>query len=651
MARIQLLADEVIGKIAAGEVVERPAAAIKELVENSLDAGASAVTVEIRDGGISYFRVTDNGSGIPSGDIRMAFERHATSKITKSQDLYSITTLGFRGEALASIAAVSHVTCTTRTKADASGIKVKNDGGQITSIEEAACPEGTTFVVRDLFYNTPVRLKFLKKPATEAGFVSDLMMRLILSRPDVSFRYINQGKTLYHSAGDGKMESAVFSIYGSEMLRSMRKVEGNQSGVLLRGYVGIGESARGNRGHQSFFINGRYMKSNILSAAVESACRERVMIGKFPSCVLHMTMPYETVDVNVHPNKLEVRFQNEGAVFAAVEAIVKDALVEQNPLAKPVEVKLTQEKPAPAPVQVMRQAEPVVIEKKIPAPVTAVKATPVTAQAPLAPKAPIPMAQPPAKVAMVTAVQPIKPVPAALHEPVRKLVEDTPVAQNKPASVPTEEKPTVGRVEEKAEQVPSFLPEAPKPMKLLGVAFNTFILVEYEDHLLMIDQHAVHERLLFDRLMKAYDQHEAGQELLIPMLVTLTRREQELLMDNQELLERIGLTIEPYGDQEMAIRSIPMILGNPQAKDFLHDIINQLESERGTITMEKRRASILQLACKKAVKGGDALTEDEIRHLVTQMIDQQVTPTCPHGRPLVISLSHQELDKRFRRIQ
>lgn len=648
MARIQMLADEVIGKIAAGEVVERPAAAIKELVENSLDAGASAVTVEIRDGGISYFRVTDNGSGIPSSDIRMAFERHATSKITKSQDLHAIATLGFRGEALASIAAVSHVTCTTRTKADVSGIKVKNDGGQITSIEEAACPEGTTFVVRDLFYNTPVRLKFLKKPATEAGFVSDLMMRLILSRPDVSFRYINQGKTLYHSAGDGKMESAVFSIYGSEMLRSMRKVEGNQSGVLLRGYVGIGESARGNRGHQSFFINGRYMKSNILSAAVESACRERVMIGKFPSCVLHLTMPYETVDVNVHPNKLEVRFQNEGALFAAVEAIVKDALVEKNPLVQPVEVKLTPEKPAPAHVQVARKVEPVqpAAEKQE----IAVRTSPSAPERPqIMPKAPIPTMQPPAKVAMSTAVQPIKPVAHVLHEPVRPIVEDAP--QIKPASVQTEKKPTVGRIEEIAEQVPSFLPDAPKPMKLLGVAFNTFILVEYDDHLLMIDQHAVHERLLFDRLMKAYDQHEAGQELLIPMLVTVTRREQELLLEHHELLERIGLTVEPYGDQEMAIRSIPMILGNPQAKDFLHDILNQLESERGTITMERRRASILQLACKKAVKGGDALSEDEIRHLVTQMIDQQVTPTCPHGRPLVISLSHQELDKRFRRIQ
>lgn len=647
MARIQLLNDEVIGKIAAGEVVERPSAAIKELVENSLDAGASAITVEIRDGGISYLRVTDNGGGIPYGEIRMAFERHATSKITKAQDLHSIATLGFRGEALASIAAVSHVTCTTRTKADPSGIKVQNDGGRITSIEEAACPEGTTFVVRDLFYNTPVRLKFLKKPTTEAGFVTDLMMRLILSRPDVSFRYISQGKTVYHSAGDGKMDSAVFSIYGSEMLRSMRKVEGNQSGVMLRGYVGIGESARGNRSHQSFFINGRYMKSNILSAAVESACRERVMIGKFPSCVLHLTMPYEIVDVNVHPNKLEVRFQNEGALYAAVEAIVRDALVDRDALARPVEMKLTQEKPAVTPMQVVRQSTPVqpVIEKKAaPAPVPAVVSHVV-------PKAPIPEAPP--KVAMVTAVQPIKPAaPMVLQEPVRKLEAEPPrPAENKPEPTKQEEKPTVGLKEPQAEQVPSFLPEAPKPMKLLGVAFNTFILVEYDDHLLMIDQHAVHERLLFDRLMKAYDQHEAGQELLIPMLVTVSRREQELLMENQELLEGIGLSVEPYGDSEMAIRTIPMILGNPQAKDFLRDILDQLESERGTITMEKRRASILQLACKKAVKGGDALSEDEIRHLVTQMVDQQVTPTCPHGRPLVISLSHQELDKRFKRIQ
>ena len=641
MAKIQLLNDEVIGKIAAGEVVERPAAAIKELVENSLDAGASAVTVEIRDGGISYFRVTDNGSGIASGDIRMAFERHATSKITRAQDLQAIATLGFRGEALASIAAVSRVTCTTRTRSDESGLKARNEGGQLMSIEEAACPEGTTFVVRDLFFNTPVRLKFLKKPASEAALVSDLMMRLILSRPDVSFRYINQGKTLYHSAGDGKLESAVFSIYGSEMLRTMRPVEGCQGGVVMKGYVGIGESARGNRSHQSFYINGRYMKSNLLSTAVEGACRERVMIGKFPTCVLHLTMPFDTVDVNVHPNKLEVRFQNERGICDAVEAIVRDALVERDALEKPAQLLLTPEKPPEKPVQVTKQslAEPLVRAAAAPA------ATPKPADE-IRPKAPVPAAMP-----RVDAAPPVVSRTVMRDSGAAPVIR--PVLQNRLESVQTDKKPTVGLqvpVRE-PEQVPSFLPDAPKPMKLMGVAFNTFILVEYEDNLLMIDQHAVHERLLFDRMMKAYDQHEAGQELLVPMLVSVTRREQQLLSENRELLEGIGLMVEPFGEQQVSIRSIPMILGNPQARDFLRDILDQLEGERGTVSMEKRRSAILQLACKKAVKGGDALSEAEIRDLVTRMIDQHVTPTCPHGRPLVISLSHQELDKRFKRIQ
>lgn len=684
MPKIQLLTDEVIGKIAAGEVVERPAAAIKELVENSLDAGASAVTVEIRDGGISYFRVTDNGSGINQSDIRMAFERHATSKITKAQDLFAIQTLGFRGEALASIAAVSHVTCTTRTKADVSGIKVQNDGGRITAIEEAACPEGTTFIVRDLFFNTPVRLKFLKKPATEAGYVADLMMRLILSRPDVSFRFISQGKTLYHSAGDGKLESAVFAIYGSEMLRSMRKVEGHGGGMVVKGYVGIGESARGNRGHQSFFINGRYMKSNLLSAAVEAGCRERVMIGKYPSCVLHITMPFETVDVNVHPNKLEVRFQNEPAIALAMEDIVREGIADRDALQRPPEMLLTPQKPTTVPVSVTRQS----VEPKPASVKTVSSAAPVTMPT-VQPKAPIPEAPAPVvkqpevaaryladdtaknktvmresanHVAMYTAVKPVPP-PVPPKAPVVYL-ENRPEsvteqkklwsAQNndeaKSAVVPAAPTEVQQRIPE-AEQVPSFLPDAPKPMRLLGVVFNTFILVEYEDNLLMIDQHAVHERLLFDRLMKAYDQHACGQELLIPMVVTVSRREQALLMEHKELLQGIGLTVEPFGDTEVSIRSIPMILGQPQAKDFLHEIMDQLENERGMITVEKRRAAILQIACKKAVKGGDPLSEDEVRHLVTTMIDQRVTPTCPHGRPLVVALSHSELDKRFKRIQ
>lgn len=643
---IRLLTQEVIGKIAAGEVVERPSAAIKELVENSLDAGATAVTVEIRDGGISYFRVTDNGSGIRQSDIRMAFERHATSKISDAQDLAAIQTLGFRGEALASIAAVGRVTCTTRTREDASGIKVQNDGGQITAMEEVACPEGTTFVVRDLFFNTPVRLKFLKKPATEAGLVSDLMMRLILSRPDVSFRYISQGKTLYHSAGDGQLESAVYSIYGNEMRRTMRQVHGCQAGMVLDGYVGIGEGARSSRSHQSFFINGRYMRSGLLSAAVEAGVRERVMIGKYPTCVLHLTMPFEAVDVNVHPNKLEVRFQQEQAVAQAVEDIVRDSIRDRDALEHPTTMLLTTEKPPIMPVQVtketvlqptsvfMTQSKPKSAESQtapVPVSVSMASAVPAMDASPLPQKAPIPMR-----------------CSAVLQEP-----SDTVQRYRAPETLPppASSRPVPATQAPEPEQVPSFLPEAPKPMKLLGVAFNTFILVEYEDHLLMIDQHAVHERLLFDKLSKAYDQHEAGQELLIPLVVTVSRREQELLEENHDLLEAIGLSVEPFGDNEVSVRSLPMILGQPQAKDFLHDLLDQLQSERGVISMEKRRAAILQIACKKAVKGGDALSEEEIRDLVSRMIDQKVTPTCPHGRPLVVAISHQELDKRFRRIQ
>lgn len=638
-SRIQLLPDEVIGKIAAGEVVERPAAAIKELVENSLDAGATAVTVEIREGGISYFRVTDNGRGIAPQDIRMAFERHATSKIRKSSDLNSIATLGFRGEALASIAAVAKVTCTTRTHDQTAGIRAVNEGGQMGAIEDAACPEGTTFVVRELFYNTPVRLKFLKKPQAEGAMVSDLMMRLILSKPEVSFRYLNQGKTLYHSAGDGKLESAVFSIYGNEMLRSMREVSGNMNGVVIHGYVGIGESARGNRGHQSFFINGRYMRSAVLSSALEEGTRERVMIGKYPTCVLHLTMPYDQVDVNVHPNKLEVRFQKEAAVAEAVTELVRDALRERDAFERPVEMQLTPEKPAILPVKITKSGpnkpESRMLDNSLQKSAT-IEAAPAI-------QTPVPSVNTPASIPRSAYVQ-----SPMLRETPRPIRWETQAPSLPPTVTQPAPAPTPASV---AEQVSALPPETKKPLKLLGVAFQTFILVEYADNLLLIDQHAVHERLLFDELCRAYDQHAAGQELLIPLILPITRREQALLEENKALLEPLGLTVEPFGDGEVRVRSIPMVLGQPQARDFVLELLDQLENERGLHTIEKRRAAILQLACKKAVKGGDPLTEDEIRDLVERMIDRQVTPTCPHGRPLVVAISHTELDKRFKRIQ
>ena len=662
--KIQLLSDEVIGKIAAGEVVERPAAAIKELVENSLDAGASAVTVEIRDGGISYFRVTDNGSGIRSEDTRMAFERHATSKIRRTDDLFSIQTLGFRGEALASIAAVAHVTCTTRTKADQSGIKVQNNGGTIESIEEAACPEGTTFVVRDLFFNTPVRLKFLKKPVTEAGYVSDLMMRLILSRPDVSFRYVSQGKTLYHSAGDGKLSSAVFRIYGREMRRSMPVVVGIQAGLILKGFVGVGESGRGSRNHQSFFINGRYMKSSILSAAVEAACRERVLSGKYPTCVLHLTMPYDTVDVNVHPNKLEVRFQNEAAVAEAVEAIVADALADKAPVEQPEVLRLTPEPPPTVPETVVRQ--PVAANETVQPEAAARPAVPPkvekkpTVGTEIPQKAAIPAKNPPIPTPSAPAEKPSAPPKTAPNDAIpawkQPLVMRSPSAlaqyYNAEPAVPPANllKPTASLVSPMPVQQ-TILPNDQTNMRIIGTLFDSYILVEYTDNLMLIDQQAVHERVMFDRMMKALDQHRCGQEMLVPMIVSLTRREQQLLDEHARELADIGLVVEPFGENEVSIRSIPMILGQPQAAGLLRDIIDQLENERGVVSLEKRRAAILALACKRSVRSGERLNDADIRELVSRVADKRVIPASPRGTPLVVALNKTDIDRRFRRMQ
>ncbi len=628
MSKIRMLSESMIGKIAAGEVVERPASAIKELIENSLDAGASAVTAEIREGGLSYLRVTDNGTGIDESDIRMAFERHATSKITREQDLNAIATLGFRGEALASIAAVSHVSLITRTAQRDIGLKVINEGGKIISIDETACPVGTTITVTDLFFNTPVRKGFMKKPAAEANAVSDLILQLILSRPDVSFRYISNGKTVYHSPGDGQLASALQTIYGGQTTKTLRKVAGHLNGVLVDGYVGIGENARGNRGQEFFFINGRMMHSSVLSTALELACRERVMIGRFPVCALHLQIPYEAVDVNVHPNKLEVRFRDENAVGEAVTTLVLEALRERDALEKPVEMQLTNQRDlserehhpaAPAtetPVRegIGKQSADVSIASRLPD-IRAVRPEPRPA---------------PAFSEAAVSFRPIPPAP----DPAVKREPDIPAVS-----------PPV-----KTEQVSTILPELTQPLRIFGALFNTYIMIEYADHLLLIDQHAVHERILFDRLMKENDGQRIGQELLVPYIVGVTKKEMALITANSEALESIGLIVEPFGEKDIAIRTIPVVLGEAETADFIRDILNDLEEGRG-FSFEKKRAALLQSACKHAVKGGEPLTEDQLRGLVEEMVERKVTPTCPHGRPLVVSLSRRELDKKFKRIQ
>ena len=627
MGKIRPLSENLIGKIAAGEVVERPAAAIKELIENSLDAGATAVTVEIQEGGLTSIRVADNGSGIDESDIRMAFERHATSKISREQDLDAIATLGFRGEALASIAAVSRITMTTRTAASDTGLKVKNEGGRITDIQEIACPVGTTIQVNDLFFNVPVRKGFMKKAGQEASAVHDLIVQLLLSRPDVSFRYISNGKTEFHSPGDGQTATALQTVYGSYAMKFMKEVNDHGNGLIIKGYVGIGENGRGNRNQEMFFINGRVMHNKILNEALETACRERVMIGKFPVCALYITIPYEAVDVNVHPNKLEVRFRDETGVYEAVLSAVLMALKEKDAFQHPVEMTLSpqKEKASDRMMEVPVQAAPV-MRRPLPSPdesVTVSRTLPASASA-------------------------FSPAPKP--EPVYRDIPPRPAETiNIPAAGREYAAPAV--MKESAEQVNTILSAVRKPMKVIGALFNTFILVEYEDQLLMVDQHAVHERLLFDRLMSEHtEKAQAGQEMLVPVVLGVTNAEQRLLEDNREALESIGLVVEAFGEKDVAVRTIPVILGEAQTKDFIRDVINDLQNGKDP-TFEKKRTQLLQTACKHAVKGGETLTEEELRSLLDTMIEQKVTPTCPHGRPLVVSISHRELDRKFKRIQ
>ena len=641
--KIIRLSPEVIGQIAAGEVVERPSAAIKELIENALDAGATAVTVDIREGGLSSFSVTDNGSGIPASELRMAFERHATSKIRETSDLWQVATLGFRGEALASIAAVSHVRLTTRTADADTGMQVQNDGGTITSIGEAASPLGTSVVVRDIFYNAPVRRKFLKKPAYETAGVTELMARLILSRPDISFRYLADGKNIYFSPGDGQLKSALLSVYGLDVLRMLTPVKGVSNGVIVDGFVGVGDVSRSNRSQEYFFINKRVMKSALLSNAVETACHQRVMIGRFPMCALHLTMPYEQTDVNVHPNKWEIRFQNEMGVREAVETAVRTALeqTQQEDLLKPRlftdPLKTEARQPAPR-----VQAQPAVNAAPATRPAPAVR----TEEPPVRPV--VTPAAPPAVSAMRSPVTPMR------DDPVRPVVQvpapAAPALQTTPAAVPEQPAPP----EKKPEQAPpeqQALPQLTETKaRLIGVAFGTYILFEYGEQLVLCDQHAAHERVLYERLLRETSQAPISQTLLIPVTVRINRTEYAAWLDNQALLRSLGYDADLMGEDTLALRGLPVILGQTEAASCLRDSLDEL-AQYGRLDDYDKKLRIATTACKHAVKGGERVPEEELTWLVTEILNSHIPPTCPHGRPLMVTVTHTELDKRFRRIQ
>ena len=706
MAEIRKLSSELIGKIAAGEVVERPASVVKELVENAIDAGATHVTVELRGGGIEYLRISDNGKGIPAGQIRLAFERHATSKLQTEAELYCIHTLGFRGEALASVAAVAKVTCTTKTADAEFGVRCQVEGGEFTDIRQAASPVGTTFVVEDLFYNTPVRRKFLKKPAIEAGLVSDYMLRLILSHPEIAFRFVSQGKTIYHSMGDGKLDSALFCLYGKDAFRQMIPVGGHQSGVVLKGFIGVGELSRGNRQQQSFFINGRFFRSGVLSRALENGCEGRVMIGKFPMCALFLEMPYQNVDVNVHPNKLEVRFQDESAVAEAIRQIVYDAL-HQEQLGQRLR---TPSSDRPAPV-----SESSFTVTELPGAADAVKPVTASAAQPAAPAAEQPRdtAVPEQKD---DAPAPLRPMtvpaqtggggafhasygaaPRTVFQPAAPSVWDRPqnaaprpamgwgLAETQPAApeirVTPAPQPEFTKNAEIAEAAPSLTEtqvqppeavpdetlqppeqtrlaevetkeEAAAVPRLVGIVFDTYWIFEAGDRLLWLDQHAAHERILYDRFMKRYDGEQISQRLLSPQLVQLSGRDMALFEEIQPCLENAGFQAEAFDERSVAVHAIPTLFGeNGDPKELFLEALDQWQQGRGEKTSDRMRSQVAQMACKHAIKGGDKLNQQEIQGFLKEMLQSQSMPTCPHGRPIVIETTRYALEKRFKRIQ
>ncbi len=649
--RILALPEEVIGQIAAGEVVERPAAAVKELVENALDAGATAVTVDIREGGTAQIRVSDNGSGIDPRDVRMAFERHATSKLRTAEELIGVSTLGFRGEALASIAAVSHVKLTTRTKEAETGLSVQDDGGQITEIRDAACPQGTSVQVKDLFYNAPVRKKFLRKNSFETAAVTELMTRFILSRPDIAFRYQADGKNVFFSSGDGKLESAVMAVFGVDVLRLMTKVQGVMNGVKVEGYVGVGDLSRSNRSQEYFFLNNRVMKSALLGNAVETACHQRVMIGRFPMCVLHLTMPFENADVNVHPNKWEVRFQNEFAVRDAVETLVREALT------------ATQKEDLLAPrlyddevLKLNRQPQAKVTAQAVPAPVVRDEkpAAPPAAPAPqTVPGATTVPPRPPVSVPPVPAPPPAAPIPPSVASAPRSF--HSAKTEMKREEEPVSVTPSPEAVQEKAavpEPAQEILePARPKAhVRVIGVVFQTYILMEYKDQFILCDQHAAHERVLYERLLRETKQGPASQGLLVPRAVRVSHTQMAAFEENQALLSSIGFDLTPFGDDTLQLRGVPVVLGAPEAESCLTDTLDEL-SQYGRLDSYEKTLRIASTACRHAVKGGETVPMEELSWLIGQIMDGDMPPTCPHGRPLMITLSHTDLDRRFRRIQ
>ena len=603
---IQILDQDTINQIAAGEVVERPASVVKELMENAIDAGATAVTVEIRQGGIGFIRITDNGCGIPKEELPLAFLRHSTSKIHSAADLLTVASLGFRGEALSSIAAVSQVELITKTTDSLTGSRYRIEGGEEKGLEEVGAPEGTTFISRNLFFNTPARRKFLKTETTEAGHVADLVEKIALSHPEISIRLIVNNQNRLHTSGNHNLKDIIYTIYGREIAGNLLNVSEEREGMRISGFIGKPVISRGNRNYENYFINGRYIKSRLISKAIEDGYKSYMMQHKYPFTLLHFTIEPELIDVNVHPSKMELRFKDGEAVYQMVYHAVTSALSGK-------ELIPTASLPEP---RVPNQPE-------------------VSDQ---------PESQSQTEV-------PGRPEPFE-----KKRMEAMGIVKEPPSPYGKEPPVPPSAEEKKEEQLELFdgrllSEEARKRHRLIGQVFDTYWLVEYDGSLYIIDQHAAHEKVLFEQNFASLKSREyTSQYISPPIILSLSMREAELLNRSIDVFRQVGFEIEPFGGSEFAVRAVPGNLLSLAKKELLMEMIDSLSEEGGRIAPESVYDRIATMSCKAAVKGNTNLSFAEADQLIDSLLKLENPYQCPHGRPTIISISKYEMEKKFKRI-
>ncbi len=635
---IHILDSDTINKIAAGEVVERPASVIKELVENAIDAGATAITVEIKSGGKSLIRVTDNGCGIEQSEVRTAFLRHSTSKIMNADDLQQTKTLGFRGEALSSISSVAEVEMLTKRRSELNGTRYAISGGVETACETVGCPDGTTFLINNLFYNTPARRKFMKSDTTEAGYVGEIMERVAVSHPEVAFKYINQGRTALQTAGNGKLKDVIYSIYGRDIAAALLDIEYNSEDISISGYIGKPIIARGNRNLENYYINGRYVKNNVINKAIEDAFSPYLMNHKYPFTALHITIPTEQIDVNVHPAKLEVRFENAERIYTVINTVIAEVLSGKNMIPQidePVIRNLSSLKkndyikPTPEPFERTRLntnfSEHIVREDK---PVYNVISDNTQAVKSISDNA-----------------QVIKPI-----------LDNTQVAKSVPDNIRTVKLGDLSVINtSKIEQLSIFEEDDrnvfnKNNFRIIGQVFLTYWLVEIDNMLYIIDQHAAHEKVLYEQICEKLDNGEHPvQQLSPPMIIRLSLKEEAVLKENMDRIASLGFVIEHFGGSEYAVSGVPTDIPGLKEENSVHSFITLMSEESSAKAPEEINHRLATIACKAAVKGNNKISFMEAEELINQLMTLKNPFNCPHGRPVIISMSKSELERKFKR--